>query len=427
MKKVLFITQSYPSVRSANVLCDDMVIQRLLEKSSAEIHCLCMRYDGQPLEEDVGGVHVHRFRVGPLFEFEDRALGGKDPNMMKLVHFLERVQLRIAQLVTIPIYPCICPLKTAMYVRESEKAYSRYGFDIVACEHFGFETMMAGLRLKKRHPELRYIQFFWDALSAGIPAKYLPRAYVDKKRRALEAHVFATADVSVALNSHRGELEKRSYAVNALASGRLCYLGIPNLENVSEKVGNCRCDLFVDDTRNIVYAGSTSGRDVDFIVRVVRETGDPNLRLWFFTSSDLGGIDLPVGKSGPRVIVHPYIPHEELLKVLVNADALLNLGNADSSAIPSKVTQYIGCRRPIISTFSIESDTSKELLSNYPASLFLDERRTDYPVIATELTAFIDEASSPIAPYDDLAELYRSSLPDAYCDLFNLPAKKLDF
>lgn len=427
MKKVLFITQSYPSVRSANVLCDDMVIQRLLETSSAEIHCLCMRYDGQPFEDVIGGVHVHRFRIGPFFEFEDRALRGADSKKKKLAYSLERARVRIAQLMTIPIYPCICPLKTGKYIREAEKVYRRYGFDIVACEHFGFETMMAGFKLKKRHPELRYIQFFWDALSAGIPAKYLPRVYVDKKRQALEACIFATADVSVALNSHRRELEKRSYAVDALASGRLCYLGIPNLEDICEKVGDCRCNLFECGTRNIVYAGSTSGRNVDFILRVVGETGDPNLRLWFFTSTDLSGCNLAVSKSGPRVIVHPYIPHEDLLKVLVNADALLNLGNADASAIPSKVTQYIGCRRPIISTYSIESDTSKELLSKYPASLFLDERRTDFPSIAMELTSFLEKASGSIAPYEELAERYRSSLPDAYCDLFNLPAKKLDF
>ena len=415
--------QSYPSARSANVLCDDMIIQRLLATREAEIHCLCMRYHDQPLEEVIGGVHVHRFPVGHYFEFKDGALRRPGSAADRFVRIFDKVVLRANQVLTIPIYPCFYPFRTKKFVREAEKLYAQYSFDVVACEHYGYETMMAGFNLKKNHPEVRYLQFFWDALSGGTVSRYLPKRFMDSRREALEESVFETADVSVALTSHRSALSRHLYTEKALLSGRLTYLGIPNLENVQKKAREKDCGLFDNGMKNVVFAGNTYGRNVDFFANIVKASEDASIRLWFITSCDLGQLEKDVQQSDSKIVKLPYMPHDELLSVLAHADALLNLGNADVNAIPSKVTQYIGCCLPIISTYSSENDTSKTLLSSYPAALFLDETRTDYSKLADELTSFLSEAPSRIPTYSEVKEAYRASDPEAYCELFDLPLK----
>lgn len=418
--------QSYPSARSANVLCDDMIIQRLLTTREVEIHCLCMRYHNQPLEEEIGGVHVHRFPVGPYFEFKDGALRRPGSCADKFVRFFDRIVLRLNQVLTIPIYPCFYPFRTKKFVREAERLYSQCSFDVIACEHYGYETMMAGFNLKKNHPEVRYLQFFWDALSGGTVSHYLPKKFMDLRRETLEKSIFETADISVALTSHRAALSKHLYAEEALYTGRLIYLGIPNLENVQKKAGAKDCELLNNGMKNIVFAGNTYGRNVDFFANIVKASEDSSIRLWLITSCDLGRLEKDVQQSGSKIVKLPYMSHDELLSVLAHADALLNLGNADANAIPSKVTQYIGCCLPIISTYSCPNDTSKTLLSSYPAALFLDESRTDYLKLADELTAFLFEAPSRIPTFTEVRDAYRASDPEAYCKLFDLPPKSGD-
>ena len=46
MKKILFTIQWYPPKDSANVLCDDKIIQELLKTGEYEIHCLVYRTNG---------------------------------------------------------------------------------------------------------------------------------------------------------------------------------------------------------------------------------------------------------------------------------------------------------------------------------------------------------------------------------------------
>lgn len=424
MKRVLFITQSYPSARSANVLCDDMIIQRLLATRDVEVHCLCMRHHDQPLEEEIGKVKVHRFRVGPYFEFKDGALNRPGTNANKFVRVFSRVLLRFNQVLTIPIYPCLYPFRTRKFIREAERLQRVYNFDVVACEHYGYETMMAGYNLKKNHPEVRYLQFFWDALSGGTVSGYLPKGFMDKRRESLEAAVYDAADISVAMNSHRKALSTHDYARKAVADGRLVYLGIPNLENVRAAAGDSKCNALDNGCKNIVFAGNTYGRNVDFFARVIAACDDPSLRVWFITSCDLGEVGRQAKRDGSRIIIRPYMPHSELLGLLVHADALLNLGNADVNAIPSKVTQYIGCCLPVISTYSVEEDTSKALLSDYPSAFFLDERRTDYAALARELCSFLDTAKDRLPDYNEIEKAYHFSTPEAYCELFDLPLKE---
>ena len=311
-------------------------------------------------------------------------------------------------------------------VREAERLYSQCSFDVIACEHYGYETMMAGFNLKKNHPEVRYLQFFWDALSGGTVSHYLPKKFMDLRRETLEKSIFETADISVALTSHRAALSKHLYAEEALYTGRLIYLGIPNLENVQKKAGAKDCELLNNGMKNIVFAGNTYGRNVDFFANIVKASEDSSIRLWLITSCDLGQLEKDVQQSDSKIVKLPYMSHDELLSVLAHADALLNLGNADANAIPSKVTQYMGFCLPIISTYSCQNDTSKTLLSSYPAALFLDESRTDYLKLADELTAFLFEAPSRIPTFTEVRDAYRASDPEAYCKLFDLPPKSGD-
>lgn len=423
MKKVLFITQSYPSARSANVLCDDMIIQRLLATRDVEVHCLCMRYHGQSLEENIGAVHVHRFPVGPYFEFKDGALRRPGSVADKFVRVFDKVVLRVNQLLAIPIYPCFYPFRTRKFIREADRVYSKYKFDAVACEHYGYETMMAGYTLKKRHPEVRYLQFFWDALSGGTKPGYLPSSFVNKRRETLEECIFEACDCSIAMVSHEAHLMRKGYAKHAKSHGRLRFMGIPYLQQIQ---ANKALKPIIDFDRskiNIVFAGNLWGRNVEYVISLIASIRDLDVVLWIITSSNTSDFKNCLAEDDGRVRFVPYMPHDELVNVLASADALLNMGVNNPNAISGKIFEYMGCCKPIISTYAIDDEACIPVLEHYPLSLLVDERRADIDSVAAEVTDFLKKNLGKRLDYANVETTFHNCTPEAYCELFDLPLK----
>lgn len=418
--------QSYPSARSANVLCDDMIIQRLLATREAEIHCLCMRYHDQPLEEVIGGVHVHRFPVGPYFEFKDGALRRPGSAADRFVRIFDKVVLRANQVLTIPIYPCFYPLRTKKFVREAEKLYTRHSFDVVACEHYGYETMMAGFSLKKNHPEVRYLQFFWDALSGGTKPGYLPAPFIDKRRSTLEEQILDTADCSVAMMSHQAHLGTKAYAKKAAEEGRLRFMGIPYLQPVLPDVDSEMALEFDDSKVNIVFAGNLWGRDVEYAAALINAVPDLDAVLWIITSSNTSELKGKLAGYGERIKFVPYVPHDMLLDVLASADALFNMGVKNPNAISGKIFEYMGCCKPIISTYSIDDEACLPVLRRYPLSFLIDERRSDLNAVASEVRDFLVGNLGKKVDYATVETEFHNCTPEAYCELFGLPLKSGD-
>lgn len=415
--------QSYPSARSANVLCDDMIIQRLLVSREAEIHCLCMRYHDQSLEEEVNGVHVHRFPMGPYFEFKDSALRRPGSAADRFVRIFDRIVLRVNQVLTIPIYPCFYPVRTKKFIREAERLYAQHSFDVVACEHYGYETMMAGFNLKQNHPEVRYLQFFWDALSGGTTPGYLPISFVDKRRAALEERVLDTADCSVAMMSHRAHLCSKAYANRAAGAGKLRFMGIPYLQPVLQNADFETALEFDDSKVNIVFAGNLWGRNVEYAAALINALHDLDVVLWIITSSNTSELKGKLAEYGEQIRFVPYIPHEQLLSVLASADVLLNMGVKNPNAISGKIFEYMGCCKPIISTYSIDDEACLPVLRRYPLSLLVDERRSDMVSVAREVRDFLVGNLGKEADYVAVEKEFHNCTPEAYCELFNVPLK----
>ena len=184
--RLLFVIQSYPSARSANVLCDTRILWQLRDTRNYDLHVLCMRHPGQPLEEKVDGLTVHRIPMGWLFERNSRVLSQGDSAYKRAIILAERLQMRMRQVSHIADYPYTDLKAVRLFVQAAEELYQSIGFDLVAAEHYGLETLNAGLTLKENHPEIKYVQFFWDSMSGGFRPKYLPGSYIDKRRFALE-------------------------------------------------------------------------------------------------------------------------------------------------------------------------------------------------------------------------------------------------
>jgi glycosyltransferase involved in cell wall biosynthesis len=416
MKKVLFTIQSYPSQRSANVLCDDKIIQALLKTEKYEVHCLVCQYHNQPLYEEIDGIKVHRFNKSLFWRFFTWAREHEGTKRATVIFKINRFSLRLKQIVTIPIYPCYEPFCAKRFAKKAIKLHKKEQFDLVISEYNGFETLYAGYRMKKNFSKLKYIPIFWDSLSGGFNAKYLPDRYCKHKKTVLEADIFNVCDHAIIMMPHKEHIDKRW--ITAPFYKRLFFLNIPYLVHDSVKINK---DTFLDsDKTNAVFAGSLGTRNPDYIIQLFQIMNRLDIVLWFICDiSYQKKIQDIIGDKTTNIKFHRYIPNDDLKLVLQQADILVNIGVKNTNAISGKIFEYMAFGKPIISTYFIDNEACLSYLKRYPLSLLLDERKKDLHSQSKYLEVFIDSNKEKTISFELIKEDFRQNTPEAYVELID--------
>ena len=410
MKKVLFIIQSYPSEKSANVLCDEKIMRALISTGKYEVHCLCYRYDDQPLEDVINGIHVHRWDRGAWWRLYSKA-EYRGMSNGKIVIELHRIFMRLKQILFVPIFPIYEPMLAINFKSKAIELYNRLPFDLVIAEHNGLDTLYAGWKLKQLKKPA-FVPVFWDSLSGGFRPKYLPVQFVDKRKSKLEKKVLDDCDCAIMMQSH--EMHVRNlYAEDIEILNKIAFLDIPYLD-----INNGKSKSYPRSDRiNIVFAGNMSMRDPTFFFRVVEVSDVSNIVIHFFTNQKDHAWIREIAKNHHiQIEMHDYISHDKLIEHLGNADILLNFGVDNPNAISGKVFEYIGFMKPIISTYSIDDEAVIPVLKKYPAALLLDERKPP-EVYRTAIRKLISDYAETTIDAESIKLMFRKNMPEAYVEI----------
>jgi glycosyltransferase involved in cell wall biosynthesis len=71
------------------------------------------------------------------------------------------------------------------------------------------------------------------------------------------------------------------------------------------------------------------------------------------------------------VVTHGLVGRTEVMRAMIEADVLVNIGNDSEAQLASKVIEYMAVGKPILNLISLVGDTSVAALANYPAALML--------------------------------------------------------
>ena len=418
MKKLLFIIQSYPSERSANVNCDEKIMQALLRTGKYEIHCLTYQYDRQPLEDRINGFFVHRFRKGWVWDLYTWARHHGTSPVAKLILFLHKFHLRLKQLVCIPIYPCYEPINCRRYVKAAEALQAREHFDLVFAEHNGFDTLYAGSQLKKKHPKLIFVAALWDPFTGKKSAKYLPRAYCEKKMQRSEAALLTRADRIIAMQAslpyHRKHSTRKTYYP------RFRFFDLPGI--VPPMASPCDTEFLIPGKINLLYAGllNLPERDPTALLQALGKLSvAAKLNLIFLCSGEGAALLNRLRPSFPGTLtVHSFVDQQTLASVMEGADGFLNIGGSNPLMVPSKLFQYFSYGKPVISACQIAADACKPYLDRYPLGICLlpNESEADQN---RRLESFFADRIGERLPFASVEKLFPEQSPSAYVDLIN--------
>ena len=418
-KKVLFTIQWYPSVFSANALCDENIIKALVETDEYDITCLVYSTPDISKYETLNGVKVYRFKKGNLWDAVIKAKKDPTKKFSKFILLINRLFQRIKQLLLIPIYPIFEPVAVCKFARKAVRLHQKEKYDIVISEHNGLDSLLAGYYLKKEDPNIKYVPIFWDPLYGKEPAKYLPTQYSKSKQFKLERKIIDYADKAVFMESMRAF--HKNNGINYGDKG--CYLSFPKLVKPIQALS--QDDYTIAGKINIVYSGilNVPDRDPSAFLSILSESSFANeINLIFFcTGAGRNIIEDFKKKFVGNVIISSYIPLSVLKTVYQNADILLNIGGPNPTMIPSKIYDYMSSCKPIVSTYYIDDDSSKPILENYPAALFLDLRK-DVNENKMKFDFFIQYLNELNICFDNVESQFILNSPKCYLEML----KKLE-
>ncbi len=417
MKKVLFTIQWYPSMFSANALCDQKIIDLLAEDDEYDITCLVYRPKGAQAVEQIGKVKVIRFIKGRWWNTLIEAKKG-EKKYSRIILKLNRLRLRISQILTAPIYPYVEPLACRKFAKEAVRLQKKENFDIVVSEYHGLDSLHAGSVLKKRYPDIQYVAILWDAFTGKEPAKYLPASFANRRMEKAESWELQNADHIIVMESSRPYHMQHSTCKSYF--DRFHFFDIPGI--VKPKESTIAPRFIRPDKINIVYAGilSLPDRDPEYIINALALTDivrDLNL---IFLCTGAGKEKLGnLKKTFPGTItISGFVDREELAAIYQNADVLLNFGGPNPNMVPSKVFEYLSYGKPIISTYYIDNEASLKYLEKFPLAICIDQRLSIVSN-SNKMNTEIHSLLGKFILFKTIQDLYSNNIPDIYKELID--------
>jgi glycosyltransferase involved in cell wall biosynthesis len=316
-------------------------------------------------------------------------------------------------------------------VKEGRRLLREGGFDGLVTVSDPFTAHLAGLSLKRDFPGVSWAVDIGDPFSfqevTPVNNPYLYR----RLNFRTEGKVFALAE-AVAVTNQR---MLREYAERFPGCADRIRV-IPPLLSL-EGTDAAREQAFPGDSRiRLVFVGTLylAVRSPEFLLglyeRLRRTRLGDRLELHIFGNlNDCEPCFQPFESlRGRAIFLHGIVDRPKVLRAMMDASALVHIGNATTYQLPSKVVEYASTGKPILNLVTTLEDSASSFLGDYPALLEVPASG-GFPADSKveEVVRFLEHPPPVDARFlaEWLAGFRVETLASAYENLLEVPGKGL--
>jgi glycosyltransferase involved in cell wall biosynthesis len=400
---VLFIVESYYHNAQPNGICTKKVVDELKNDSDINVTVITSKtVSNQPDHERIDGVDVFSFNRN-LGSILLNAAVGKKGVMKDIFTIAGKIVHKVLNYICTFVWPLHSPLLVYKYYRMACRLHKKNPFNAVVGVYCLMEEVEAARLLKKKYPDIQFSIYSLDAFSGRrIPAILGSHDIAKKSILRWEKKVFSSADNVCIMASHQQHYDDSNYDY---MRAKIKVMDIPllNINNYYET------DREVpDQVKKIVFTGSARkfAGNPEYFLKLLKSIKNVEFHIYGIVDGYVGETIKESGLLNTKVFLHGMIPHEQVGMVQNEADFLINFGCENPYMIPSKIFEYISARKPIISFYRIQNDSSNPYLKNYPNRILLFEDEGCIDQNRQALDQFLKTKEFPLIEKKDIVRTY---------------------
>lgn len=386
MRNILILASGYCGKATANGLCARALVSEL-EKN--DVTAFVVSCDSQQLKMEAEGRNVSILRLPP------KRIRPPKNSLVKMWNVLKKI-----------LFHTLTPEYDRQTVEKMLEAAKQIcdnnEIDAVICMYFPLEAILAGYKLKKAFPNIKYLIYELDSVADGIAgsARWNKSLLISYKR--LLKKIYKAVDLTFVLKCH----EKHWLKENKCFEMKMRLVDLPLLENMEDE-----CTQDAHDGIKLLYSGALDGsyRSPDSMLRTFEDLEKLDYRIDFYSKGCEDDLNAYC-KKNKKIICHGYVEKQVLNKAIEEADVLLSIGNKVSNSLPSKIITYMSYGKPIIHFSLQKEDVCQEYFEKYPLALVI-EADEDRLCSAKRIEKFIELNCGKRVSFKELCDLLPMNLP----------------
>lgn len=431
MSNILFVSGSYFPYATANAVCAKKFEDALRAQGHHVIYCNRKHDLDEPDFHLVNGTEI--FTVGKNSDIFFQSIGKlrqlRLPNGMHgafsfgMKCYQLMMQLRNFGKRKSSLRQEAREMYLDEYAEKIREVIAAKKIDLIISVSMPFDSHCAVLRAMHAIGEIRpkWIAYCIDAYwsKAGVNPGEVPAM---KKE---EREIFQYCDHILMLDT----IEK-DYAGNEFAAFRTKITSLPlPLFDLQSPLEDCSAEGIEtrEDVSEIVFTGTVYDdfSNIDAFIDVAREFQGEKIRFHFLGKiypKSLANLRQLQQSMPGKLEIYGRMPYPYAQGSMQRADVLLNLANDNANQIPSKIFQYMMCRKPVLNIYRMEEDVGTMYLKKYPLAFNFDCKR-DLVAQCQQLREWLQKAQSLSTTMKELDacfhEVTSAVVCDKFCDLCN--------
>ncbi len=306
-------------------------------------------------------------------------------------------------------WPVVNPHSSEQCYADILKHLDQYAYDAMLVMHMPYDGVLAAVKAKKKHPDVKLIMYELDPITYEIDKqrKSLGR-YLYFMRIFAEKRTFQICDVILHMECNRKKYEHKRYDVYR---DKFVYLDFPLIHYTGQQKSEGRKD---GQSFRFIYTGKLMShfRSPMYLLQVLAEVWKKvDLQVIFFSQGDCERAISEFAETHSFVQQRGYVSKKELQQEIDASDCLINIGNKISDMLPSKLLTYIETGMPILHVRNQENDACIPYLKKYDLALIIDEK-DPVEVSAEKMIAFIQNSIGKRLGSDWIVKTYRKNTPE---------------
>lgn len=319
----------------------------------------------------------------------------------------------------IPFYPIYNPISIWRHYIACKSILKDHQFDLVVSQCAPQESVISGTLLKKNKVIDNMLVLFWDNIYGKYPRRVVPKWFSLRRSRIVENWIARYSDRMVSptpvehFHIKYGEVKE--------AIGKRIYLDHPSI--MPPIIGNVKStEQFVKKDRiNIIYAGRIYFKEhLAYCIKLLGETSWANRINLILLTKGLSDSDLASMTKDFQgdVVLSGWISLNELNALYEKSDFCISFCGYTSSAVASKVYEYMCYGNAIIHFYEDIDDVTKQTVSRYPhgVSVCLKE---DYTKYVKPMDDFLKDFYGRKISFEEVERLFPLATGSAYISVID--------